>query len=124
MLLFARNILTAAVALCPAMAGADSGGTTLDMSDGLSESRVRCISQMPDGRMAVATTATIEVYDWTRFHTVKLLPEDACPLPAYHGDRQLSLADIARRTGFHSVKYFSAAFKDSFGMTPSEYRGG
>lgn len=41
MLLFARNILTAAVALCPAMAGADSGGTTLDMSDGLSESRVR-----------------------------------------------------------------------------------
>ncbi len=253
------------------MAGADSGGTTLDMSDGLSESRVRCISQMPDGRMAVATTATIEVYDWTRFHTVKLLPEDACPLPAYHGDRQLtcdslgyvwlrndrtlyvidtwqgkavadvaglmadrgltpeavaawpagrpgggaeicrqiadgiagaqadddgptadeqfmarlaktieehmadeefsvlalsrlmamdrtvlyrrmqaatgmspsayiksirmgvarrllkdtqlSLADIARRTGFHSVKYFSAAFKDSFGVTPSEYRG-
>ena len=90
MLLFARNILTAAVALCPAMAGADSGGTTLDMSDGLSESRVRCISQMPDGRMAVATTATIEVYDWTRFHTVKLLPEDACPLPAYHGDRQLT----------------------------------
>lgn len=252
------------------MAGADSGGTTLDMSDGLSESRVRCISQMPDGRMAVATTATIEVYDWTRFHIVKLLPEDACPLPAYHGDRQLtcdslgyvwlrndrtlyvidtwqgkavadvaalaaaraargrrrtkpgrpkaggteicrqiadgiagaqatddgptadeqfmarlaktieehmadeefsvlalsrlmamdrtvlyrrmqaatgmspsayiksirmgvarrllkdtqlSLADIARRTGFHSVKYFSAAFKDSFGVTPSEYRG-
>lgn len=72
------------------MAGADSGGTTLDMSDGLSESRGRCISQMPDGRMAVATTATIEVYDWTRFHTVKLLPEDACPLPAYHGDRQLT----------------------------------
>ena len=92
MLLFARNILTAAVALCPAM--------------------------------AVATTATIEVYDWTRFHTVKLLPEDACPLPAYHGDTQLSLADIARRTGFHSVKYFSAALKDSFGVTPSEYRGG
>lgn len=39
-------------------------------------------------------------------------------------DTQLSLADIARRTGFHSVKYFSAAFKDSFGMMPSEYRGG
>jgi len=34
----------------------------------------------------------------------------------------LPVSDIAAKTGFASMKYFSAAFKDAFGMTPNEYR--
>ena len=32
-----------------------------------------------------------------------------------------SIADIAARSGFSTPSYFSTAFKDYFGMTPSEY---
>lgn len=34
----------------------------------------------------------------------------------------LPVGDIADKTGFATTKYFSAAFKDAFGMTPNEYR--
>lgn len=37
-------------------------------------------------------------------------------------DTDLTLSDIAAKTGFATTKYFSAAFKDAFGMTPNEYR--
>lgn len=45
---------------------------------------------MPDGRIAIATTATIDVYDGTRFTSYKLLPELAYPLNEYHDKRQLT----------------------------------
>ena len=45
---------------------------------------------MPDGRMAIATTATIDVYDGTRFTSYKLLPKFAYPLNEYHDKRQLT----------------------------------
>lgn len=63
---------------------------TIDMRDGLSESRIRQIKQMPDGRIAVATTATIDIYDDTRFVSFKLMPGKAHPLSGYHGKRQLN----------------------------------
>ena len=62
----------------------------LDMRHGLAESRIRKICQMPDGRIAIATTATIDVYDGTRFTSYKLLPELAYPLHEYHDKRQLT----------------------------------
>lgn len=62
----------------------------IDMRDGLAESRIRQIKQMPDGRIAVATTATIDIYDDTRFTSYKLSPEYAYPLSGYHGKRQMN----------------------------------
>lgn len=62
----------------------------IDMRHGLSESRIRKICQMPDGRVAIATTATIDVYDGTRFTSYKLLPEFAYPLNEYLDKRQLT----------------------------------
>ena len=37
-------------------------------------------------------------------------------------DTDLSVSDIAAKTGFATTKYFSAAFKDAFGVTPNEFR--
>ena len=61
----------------------------LDMRSGLSESRVRCIRQMPDGRMAIATTTTIDVFDGSHFTVYHLPPEEYYPLPEYMDNRQM-----------------------------------
>lgn len=76
---------------------ADGGDAlVIDMRDGLSESRVRQIKQMPDGRMAIATSATIDVFDGSHFTSYALPPELAYPLPRYHGNRQLT-CDVGGR---------------------------
>ena len=62
----------------------------LDMRSGLSESRVRCIRQMPDGRMAIATTTTIDIFDGTHFTAYHLPPEEYYPLPEYMDNRQMN----------------------------------
>ena len=62
----------------------------LDMRNGLPENRIRAICQIPDGRIAIATTATIEIYDGTRVHSFPLPPQKAYPLPEYSGTRQLT----------------------------------
>ena len=62
----------------------------LDMRSGLSESRVRSIRQMPDGRIAIATTTTIDIFDGTRFQVFHLPPDGAYPLPEYMGNRQMN----------------------------------
>ena len=72
------------------------GFQVIDMRDGLAESRIRQIMQMPDGRMAIATSATIDIYDGTRFTSYRLQPDLAYPLPGYHGNRQLT-CDVAGR---------------------------
>ena len=61
-----------------------------DMRSGLPENRIRAVGQMADGRIAIATTATVEVYDGTRFRSYSLPPDCAFPLPAYNGTRQLT----------------------------------
>ena len=61
----------------------------IDMRDGLTESRVRQIKQLHDGRIAIATTATIDLYDGTRFESYPLPPELAFPLPDYKGGHQM-----------------------------------
>ena len=72
------------------------GYQIIDMRDGLAESRIRQIKQMPDGMMAVATSTTIDIYDGTRFTSYRLQPELAYHLRGYHGNRQLT-CDIAGR---------------------------
>ena len=62
---------------------------TIDMRDGLAESRVRQIKQMADGRIAIATTATIDIYDGTRFESYQLSPALAYHLPEYRGGHQV-----------------------------------
>lgn len=86
------TLLTSYLGLAsPSPLGEGRGGVfVLDMRQGLSEGRVRQIKQMPDGRMAIATTATIDIFDGTRFTQYKLPPECAYPLPGYHGRRQLT----------------------------------
>jgi LacI family transcriptional regulator len=37
-------------------------------------------------------------------------------------ETDLSMVEIARRSGFHHVEYLSAAFKRTVGMAPSQYR--
>lgn len=36
--------------------------------------------------------------------------------------KEMSIQDVADHTGFSSARYFSTAFKQSYGMTPTEYR--
>lgn len=68
----------------------------IDMRHGLSESRIRKMCQMHDGRIAIATTATIDIYDGTRFTSFKLLPEFAYPLSEYLDKRQLTCDEEGR----------------------------
>lgn len=37
-------------------------------------------------------------------------------------DTDMSMGDIAAKTGFSTTKYFTSSFKEHFGMTPAEYR--
>lgn len=75
--------------ICLLVWGQDST-TVLDMRDGLPENRIRSICQLADGRIAIATTATVEVYDGTRFRSILLPPQKAYPLPDYAGARQMT----------------------------------
>ena len=62
----------------------------LDMRNGLPETRVRALCQMPDGRMAIATAGTVTIFDGTRFTVHHLRPQDEYPLTDYHGLRHLT----------------------------------
>ena len=64
--------------------------SVIDMRSGLPETRIRTLSQMPDGRMAIATAGTLTIYDGTRFTVYHLRPENEYPIPDYHGERQLT----------------------------------
>lgn len=68
----------------------------LDLRDGLAESRVRSIAEMPDGKLAIATAGAISIYDGTRFSVCELPAERAYSLPGYHGYRSLSCDDAGR----------------------------
>ena len=70
--------------------------TVFDMRSGLPENRIRAICQMTDGRMAIATTATVEVYNGTRFTSYYLSPDRAYHLPRYNGHRRLTCDSAGR----------------------------
>ena len=58
--------------------------------NGLGESRVRCLSELPDGRMAIGTAGTITLYDGTRFQSIPIHPNMTYPLSDYHAYRRLA----------------------------------
>lgn len=73
----------------------------LNIHDGLAESRVRCLAELPDGRMAVATTATVDIYDGTTFRSFPVSPQEAYTLADYHGYRRMT-ADGDGRLWLHN----------------------
>ena len=61
----------------------------LNLRDGLAESRIRRLAELPDGRLVVATAGVVSIYDGTRFYPYHLLPKNAHPLPDYRTYRNL-----------------------------------
>ena len=86
-----KGILVISLALTTLAQGQTNLGEfqAIDMRDGLAESRVRQIKQLTDGRIAIATTATIDIFDGTRFESYALPPEMAYQLPDYRGGHQM-----------------------------------
>ncbi len=68
----------------------------LNIHDGLAESRVRCMAELPDGRMAVATTATVDIFDGTAFRSFAVSPQKAYALDDYHAYRRMAVDDAGR----------------------------
>ena len=91
-----NRIVILLIALLPFIRLLGQDWQVIDMRHGLSESRVRQMKQMVDGRMAIATTATIDIFDGTRFTSYKLPSERAYFLPGFQGDRQLTCDSAGR----------------------------
>ncbi len=53
-------------------------------------------------------------------YVIRFRMVEATRLLSSHKD--MSIQDVADRTGFSSARYFSTAFKQNYGMTPTEYR--
>ena len=73
----------------PIHAEADMDFDILDMRHGLSESRIRSVAWTPDNRLAIATTANIDIFDGTRFSTYYVEPQYTYPLKGYTAIRYL-----------------------------------
>jgi len=57
----------------------------IDSNDGLSENRVRSISQLSDGRMVIVTNGLVNLYDGTSFHYIHYDDEKVYHLSEYFG---------------------------------------
>ncbi len=69
---------------------AASASVRIGMRDGLAESRTRAVLPLPDGRVAIATTATVDIFDGTRFTmSVELPPAKSINIEGYEGGRRL-----------------------------------
>ena len=68
----------------------------IDMNNGLAESRIRDICQLPDGRIAFATAGMLTLYDGSHFCHFSLSPSDAVPLTDYKGYRKLYSDSLGR----------------------------
>ena len=84
-----RSVMLMLFFMVAALIASQAAMHVIDMRHGLSESRIRKICQMPDGRIAIATTSTIDVFDGTRFSSYPLIPSYAYPLECYQGKRQM-----------------------------------
>lgn len=59
--------------------------TPIESSNGLSESSVRSINQLPDGRIAVVTVGMVNLYNGTSFQYIHINDEHTYPLIGYIG---------------------------------------
>lgn len=53
-------------------------------------------------------------------YVIRFRMVEACRLLSSY--KEMTIQEVADRTGFSSSRYFSTAFKQSYGMTPTEYR--
>lgn len=63
---------------------------TIDMRQGLSESRIRALCPLPDGRMAIATAAYMNIFDGVTFATTRIENTKGIPLRSSGKARQIS----------------------------------
>ena len=57
----------------------------INTSNGLSDNRVRAITQLSDGRMVFATEGLVNIYDGTEFSYLHANDSKAYDLPNYNG---------------------------------------
>lgn len=69
--------------LCNIMAAAACRFVTLDMRDGLPESRIRSLCNLPDGRTAILTAGYLSIFDGVRFSNFPLDVSYSIPLADY-----------------------------------------
>lgn len=62
----------------------------LNIYSGLAESRIRCLAELPDGRLAIGTAGTLNLYDGTRFQSIPIQPNMTYPLSDYRAYRRLA----------------------------------
>ena len=72
----------------------------------------------PLGRNEVTLNDILMVRNYLIYKRMTFLKQNH----AKNRNTDLPVSDIAAKTGFATTKYFSAAFKDAFGMTPNEFR--
>lgn len=92
MFIFA-NIMKKLIAIILALlsvAWTAQASVRLNMRDGLSESRTRGVLPLDDGRVAIATTATIDIFDGNQFRALELPPQRAMTLDGYDGGRRMA----------------------------------
>lgn len=68
----------------------------INTSDGLSDNRVRAITQLPDGRMVFATEGLVNIYDGIEFSYLHADDNKAYPVPNYGGFHLFYLDDQNR----------------------------
>lgn len=83
----------------------------LDMRHGLKESRIRAVTPLPDGAVAVATTATIDIFDGNTFRTADILKSNEYFLKSSDGYREIfhTLDSILWIKNYHSLHAFHLA---------------
>lgn len=82
-----------AIVIATAMTATTSDTIVIDMRDGLADSRIRCLQQLPDGRMAIATASSVDIFDGTNVVSIALDPSKAYPLPGYNNHQRSMTID-------------------------------
>lgn len=62
--------------------------SSIDSNNGLSENRIRCISQLSDGRMVIMTDGVANLYDGTTFRYLHFNDQNMYLMPDYEGFHQ------------------------------------
>ena len=78
-------LLVALFVSCQIWAQDDFVYSSINTSNGLSDNRVRAITQLSDGRMVFATEGLVNIYDGTEFSYLHADDNKAYPVPNYNG---------------------------------------
>lgn len=89
LLTYLTNLFIVLSTALPVVGQTEELHDVLNLRDGLAESRIRRLTEMPDGKLVVATAGVVSIYDGTRFYPYHLLPKNTHPLPDYRTYRNL-----------------------------------